>query len=65
MISSLEGWQFASAKGVMRIRQQDHALIQPMFAVKLQTLPNGKQKPVLVKRFSPGNLMPPVTPFPG
>ena len=65
MISALEGWQFASVKGVMRVRQQDHALIQPMFAVKLQTQPNGKQKPVLVKRFSPGNLMPPVTPFPG
>jgi branched-chain amino acid transport system substrate-binding protein len=64
MISSLEGWQFVGPKGVMRIRQQDHALIQPMFAVKLETQSNGKQKPVLVKRYSPGNLMPPVTPFP-
>jgi branched-chain amino acid transport system substrate-binding protein len=64
MISSLEGYQFVGPKGVMRIRQQDHALIQPMFAVKLQTLANGTQKPVLVKRYSPGNLMPPVTPFP-
>ncbi len=64
MISSLEGWQFVGPKGVMRIRQQDHAMIQPMFSVKLVTQANGKQKPVLVKRFSPGNLMPPVTPFP-
>jgi branched-chain amino acid transport system substrate-binding protein len=64
MISSLEGWQFVGPKGTERIRQQDHALIQPMFSVKLVTQPNGKQKPVLVKRFSPGNLMPPVTPFP-
>jgi branched-chain amino acid transport system substrate-binding protein len=64
MISSLEGWQFVGPKGVQRIRQQDHALIQPMFSVKLVTQSNGKQKPVLVKRFSPGNLMPPVTPFP-
>jgi branched-chain amino acid transport system substrate-binding protein len=64
MISALEGWQFVGPKGVMRVRQQDHALIQPMFSVKLQTT-NGKQKPVLVKRFSPGNLMPPVAPFPG
>ncbi len=64
MISSLEGWQFVGPKGIMRIRQQDHALIQPMFSVKLVTQTNGKQKPVLVKRFSPGNLMPPVTPFP-
>ena len=65
MISSLEGWQFVGPKGVMRIRQQDHAMIQPMFAVRLVTQSNGKQKPVLVKRFSPGNLMPPVSPFPG
>ena len=35
-----------------------------MFAVKLVTQANGSQKPVLVKRYSPGNLMPPVTPFP-
>jgi branched-chain amino acid transport system substrate-binding protein len=65
MISSLEGWQFVAPKGVERIRPQDHALIQPMFSVKLVTQPNGKQKPVLVKRFSPGDEQPPVTPFPG
>ncbi|MGZ8695292.1 MAG: substrate-binding domain-containing protein [Gaiellaceae bacterium] len=64
MISALEGWQFVGPKGTERIRQQDHALIQPMFSVRLVTT-NGKQKPVLVKRFSPGNLMPPVKPFPG
>jgi branched-chain amino acid transport system substrate-binding protein len=64
MIRSLEGWQFVAPKGVERIRQQDHALIQPMFSVKLVTQANGKQKPVLVKRFSPGNLMPPVATFP-
>ena len=65
MISSLEGWQFVGPKGVMRIRPQDHALIQPMFSVKLVTQPNGKQKPVVVSRFSPGVEQPPVTPFPG
>ena len=64
MISSLEGWQFVGPKGVERIRPQDHALLQPMFSVKLVTQANGKQKPVLVKRFSPGDLQPPVTPFP-
>ena len=36
MISALEGWQFAASKGVKRVRQEDHALIQPMFPVKLQ-----------------------------
>jgi branched-chain amino acid transport system substrate-binding protein len=64
MIGSLEGWQFVGPKGVERIRPQDHALIQPMFSVKLVTQPNGKQKPVLVNRFSPGVEQPPVTPFP-
>ena len=30
MISGLEGWQFVSPKGVQRIRQADHAMIQPV-----------------------------------
>jgi branched-chain amino acid transport system substrate-binding protein len=62
MISALEGWQFVGPKGVMRIRQQDHALIQPMFQVQLVTV-KGKLTAKVIKRFSPGNLQPPVTPF--
>ena len=37
MISALEGWQFVGPKGLNRIRQQDHALLQPMFQVRLRT----------------------------
>jgi branched-chain amino acid transport system substrate-binding protein len=62
MISALEGWQFVGPKGPNRIRQQDHALLQPMFQVRLRTV-NGRPQAVPVKTFSPGNLQPPVTPF--
>jgi branched-chain amino acid transport system substrate-binding protein len=62
MISALEGWQFVGPKGVMRIRQQDHALLQPMFQVRLVTV-KGKVTAKVVKRFAPGNLQPPITPF--
>jgi branched-chain amino acid transport system substrate-binding protein len=62
MISALEGWQFVGPKGLNRIRQQDHALLQPMFQVRLRTV-NGRPQAVPVKTFSPGNLQPPVTPF--
>jgi branched-chain amino acid transport system substrate-binding protein len=62
MIASLEGWQFVGPKGVMRIRQQDHALLQPMFQVRLVAA-NGKTTARVIKRFAPGNLQPPITPF--
>jgi branched-chain amino acid transport system substrate-binding protein len=35
MISALEGWSFVAPKGVTTIRQADHAMIQPMFQVRL------------------------------
>ncbi len=62
MIAALEGWQFVGPKGLNRIRQQDHALLQPMFQVRLRMV-NGRPRAVPVKTFSPGNLQPPVTPF--
>jgi branched-chain amino acid transport system substrate-binding protein len=62
MISSLEGWQFVGPKGANRIRQQDHALLQPMFHVRLRQV-GSRWQAVPVKTFSPGNLQPPVTPF--
>jgi branched-chain amino acid transport system substrate-binding protein len=64
MISALEGWQFLAPKGIERIRPQDHALLQPMFQVKLVSK-NGKFVPQVIKTVSPGNLVPPVTPFKG
>jgi branched-chain amino acid transport system substrate-binding protein len=35
MIAALEGWTFESVKGELTIRAEDHALIQPMFQVRL------------------------------
>ena len=35
MISALEGWKFLAPKGFQAIRPQDHAMLQPMFRVKL------------------------------
>lgn len=35
MITALEGWKFDGVKGSMEVRAADHALLQPMFQVKL------------------------------
>ena len=35
MIAALEGWSFVGPKGQQSIRASDHAMIQPMFQVKL------------------------------
>jgi branched-chain amino acid transport system substrate-binding protein len=64
MISALEGWQFLGPKGVNRIRKADHALIQPMFIASLIKGANGKYEAKWLKTVSPGNVQPPVHPFP-
>jgi branched-chain amino acid transport system substrate-binding protein len=63
MISALEGYQFVGPKGVNRIRQQDHALLQPMFSAKVRQV-SGKWQAFQTKVYSPGNLQPPIRPFP-
>ncbi len=63
MISGLEGWGFVGPKGPEFIRPQDHALNQPMFQVQLVKQANGKFLPKVLKRISPGNVAPPLTPF--
>ena len=63
MISALEGWQFMAPKGLQRIRQQDHAMTQTMFRVKL-TKVGGKFGAEVLGRISPGETQPPVRPFP-
>lgn len=35
MVAALEGWKFLAPKGYQAIRPQDHAMLQPMFRVKL------------------------------
>ena len=48
MIAGLEGYSFDSVKGKLTVRAEDHALLQPMFQVKL-TQKNGKYVPVVLK----------------
>ena len=43
-------WSFVGPKGQQTIRQSDHAMIQPMFQVKLQKAANGKWTPRVISR---------------
>ena len=63
MITALEGWTFLAPKGPQRIRPQDHAMLQPMFQAKLAEVA-AKYVPVVLARISPGNVQPPIKPFP-
>ncbi len=56
MIGALEGWSFEGIKGTMTIRKEDHAMLQPMFQVKLTG-----GKPELVKALNPDEVAPPAT----
>ena len=62
MITALEGWKFVGPKGQQQIRKADHAMLQPMFNVRLRTVA-GKRRAVPLKTFPMGKVTPPVTPF--
>jgi branched-chain amino acid transport system substrate-binding protein len=58
MISALEGWSFTGPKGQQTIRSSDHAMLQPMFQVKL--VENGsKYSTTVVKRLRARYTAPP------
>lgn len=59
-ISALEGFTFEGPKGINTVRASDHALIQPMFQVKLE-LVNGAWTPVLVSTSAPETVAPPAS----
>lgn len=59
MIRALEGWSFVGPKGQQTIRASDHAMIQPMFQVKLVKAPNGKWQPRVVSRIKGHFVAPP------
>jgi branched-chain amino acid transport system substrate-binding protein len=54
MIGALEGFSFDGIKGKMTIRKEDHAMLQPMFQVKLTG-----GKPQLIKAIAPEAVTPP------
>jgi branched-chain amino acid transport system substrate-binding protein len=59
MIAALEGWSFVGPKGQQSIRKADHAMIQPMFQVKLVKQANGKWQPRVVSRIKGQFVAPP------
>lgn len=58
MISSLEGWTFDAPKGTQTVRASDHAMLQPMFTVKLVDN-GGTLEAQLIDTLSPDATAPP------
>jgi branched-chain amino acid transport system substrate-binding protein len=59
MIRALEGYKFLAPKGYQAIRPQDHAMLQPMFRVKLVSK-NGHLTAQILGTASPYQTAPPV-----
>ncbi|MFD0273854.1 substrate-binding domain-containing protein [Kitasatospora sp. NPDC127111] len=64
MVKSLEGWSFDGVKGRTTVRAEDHALLQPMFQVRL-TGTGAAAKPSVEKTLTADEVAPPVTPMAG
>ncbi|MFB9237251.1 substrate-binding domain-containing protein [Plantactinospora siamensis] len=64
MIKGLEGWSFDGVKGKMTVRAEDHALLQPMFQVKLSGS-GTSYSTQLVKALAPDECAPPVASMKG
>lgn len=62
MIHALENWTFLAPKGQQIVRAGDHAMLQPMFQVKL-VASGGSYEPRIVKAMAPADVAPLVTPF--
>jgi len=59
MIEALEGFEFAGPKGDYTVRPEDHALLQPMFQVRL--VQDGENfEPELVTALAPEDVAPPI-----
>lgn len=58
MITALEGWTFDAPKGTQMIRAADHAMLQPMFTVRLQD-DNGTLVAELLGTLAPEDTAPP------
>lgn len=59
MIDALEGWSFESVKGEVTVREEDHALIQPMYQVSLVEGDAGWE-PELIETVDAETVAPPV-----
>jgi branched-chain amino acid transport system substrate-binding protein len=65
MIAALEGYKFLAPKGIQAIRPQDHAMLQPMFRVKLVKAANGRLSANVLGTASTFDTAPPVVPMRG
>ena len=59
MISALEGWTFDAPKGTQTIRESHHAMLQPMFIVRLVEAGEGEYEAELVDALDPEATAPP------
>ena len=59
MISALEGYQFQAPKGEQQVRKEDHAMLQPMFIVKLEGS-GSSIEPTVLKTVSLADATPPI-----
>ncbi|NUS57504.1 MAG: substrate-binding domain-containing protein [Streptomycetaceae bacterium] len=64
LVKALEGWSFDGVKGKLTVRAEDHALLQPMFQVKL-TGTGAAATPSVVATVAPDDAAPPVTAMAG
>lgn len=59
LVKALEGWSFDGVKGRLTVRAEDHALLQPMFQVKL-TGTGADAKPSVARTLTADQVAPPV-----
>ncbi|HEY6799244.1 MAG TPA: substrate-binding domain-containing protein [Agromyces sp.] len=59
MIDALEGWTFDSVKGEITVREEDHAMIQPMYQAKL-VQDGATWVPELIETIDAESVAPPV-----
>jgi branched-chain amino acid transport system substrate-binding protein len=59
MIKALDGWSFLAPKGMQQIRASDHAMLQPMYQVKLVEHNPTDFTPVLLATLSARQTAPP------
>jgi branched-chain amino acid transport system substrate-binding protein len=59
MIKALDGWSFLAPKGMQQIRASDHAMLQPMYQVKLVEHSPTDFTPVLLATLSASQTAPP------
>ncbi|MFE2407909.1 substrate-binding domain-containing protein [Kitasatospora sp. NPDC059408] len=64
LVKALEGWSFDGVKGRTTVRAEDHALLQPMFQVRL-TGTGADARPSVAKALTADEVVPPVAPMAG